>query len=390
MWLSSLAEGQPFMTQSEALRNRALFDDLTELLVSLITTAQDDFWNSAPEWLHWLVRLWHRRRPDVITFNYDTIIEQSMLWLDAPGADGDIVASLLQNLPRRAPGADYAPLQSPSFRLHKLHGSVDWYWNTEDRSGETLCRLAPYIPEQDKRAALAGKTPFIVPPLATKASFFGLGQVRELWHQAAHAIQQADRVILIGYSVAVTDLATTTMLSASARSESEWHVVDPDADSVASRLERLGVPTERIRRHLTLSDWVDWYEADHAANGSEVMRRQLERTNWTHREVAPIMVRRNRGDYLMVVGIEPEKERLILHARERLQGEVIEASFPRTAELQSILAQRQASVMVSRVSGIEGEHVVLGALDPQTVRGAHAVIEWCPIEIQDLLRRPIA
>src|SRR5258706_14213168 len=58
MWLSSLAEGQPFMSQSEALRNRALFGDLSELVVALVTKAQDNFWQSAPEWLHWLHPPW--------------------------------------------------------------------------------------------------------------------------------------------------------------------------------------------------------------------------------------------------------------------------------------------------------------------------------------------
>ena len=388
MWLSSLAEQQPFMPRPEALRDQALFENISELMVALIRDAQDGFWSSASPWVHWLLRLWHRRRASVITFNYDTIVEKAMLGVDAPGANGDIVAAILTQLPRRAVATSWGETPSPTFRLLKLHGSLDWFWNADDRSGESLCRLTEGTAPSDARAALAGKVHFIVPPLAIKTTFFSLGLVRQLWEEAAIALRDADRIVLIGYSVPVTDLATTAMLGVAAKPGAEWHVVDTAPEEVVHRLKQLGIPSGNIQSHDSLGAWVDWYENEHVGQLSEVLLRQLGEFRTRESDLAPIMVRRTRGDYLLVHSIHATDHQVVLEAHERAHEEVISESYPREPDLANLLGTLPRPIpVVARVHGVIGEHAALGALPPESVRGAHAVLHWCPVEIQDAPRR---
>jgi hypothetical protein len=90
MWLSSLVERQPFMSHGDALANQALFQEISQMLVDLVAEPQQGFWDTAPVWLHHLLRLWHRRRVDVITFNYDTIIELHDLLLVDGGLKAEV------------------------------------------------------------------------------------------------------------------------------------------------------------------------------------------------------------------------------------------------------------------------------------------------------------
>lgn len=80
----------------------ALFREISHQLVNLITDPQEGFWDDAPQWLHRLIRLWHRRQVAVVTFNYDTIVEESVVQLDPPHAQGDIVSAMLTHIPRLA------------------------------------------------------------------------------------------------------------------------------------------------------------------------------------------------------------------------------------------------------------------------------------------------
>lgn len=385
MWLSSLADPQPFMSQPDASLNQALFQEISRQLVNLVAEPQEGFWPESPSWLHRLVRIWHRRRVSVVTFNYDTIVEQSMLELDAPGADGDIVAAILTQLPRRAVTTGWGEVSPPTFRLLKLHGSLDWYWNPDDATGDSLCRLTPGATSADLRAALAGKVPFIVPPLATKGPFYSLGLIRQLWQDAAEALKAASRIIVIGYSVPLTDLATTAMLSQQANPEAEWHIVDPQASAVGERLSQLGIPPNRIQNHPSVHEWVDSYEADHCGRMSAELAAQILTYRNNHSRTAPIMSRRSRSDFTVVHDFKIQPDRVVLAAHSLRQHEILPEELPHEPDLVEALRQLEpARQVVVRMDGIEGDHQVIGALDPVPLRGSAAVPEWCPIETQDV------
>jgi len=388
LWLSSLAERQPFETRSQALQNQALFDEITLLIVDLVRDLQKEFWRSAPGWLHRLVRLWHRRRPTILTFNYDTIVEQAMENLDAPGADGDIVGAMLASIPRLAVQTQWGSLPAKTFRLLKLHGSLDWFWNPDDRSGDSLVRASPSAPEHDLRAALAGKVPFVVPPLATKALFYSLSLVQEIWQEAARALASTDKVIVAGYSVPMTDLATAAMISRASQNGVDWRVVNPDAAAVRDRLVQVGIPVDAIATDAAISEWVNAYEWESCGKMSEVLKHELDSfRSPTFSTLAPIMVRRSRSDYGTIVrAIRTDGTRIVLEAHERNPQTVIPEDYPHEPDLASTLGRVDPPGPVFvQIDGLAGEHLVLGALDPVPLRGAGAVPYWCAVEIQDVV-----
>src|SRR6266851_9016511 len=381
-WLSTLAERQPFLSESDTSINYGLFLEISRQLVGMVSDPQQGFWDTAPSWLHRLVRLWHRARAIVTTLNYDTIVEESMFRLKVPELDDNIVNAILGYLPRSALPTMTGAAAVDTFRLIKLHGSIDWYWNPTDNTGDSLCKLPANAPIPEARAALAGKVPFIVPPLATKGPFYSLAIVRDLWQQAARAVTNADRVVVIGYSVPLTDLTITAMLSQTAPDRVDWHIVDPAADFVADRLCMLGIPMDHITPHASAETFVDFYESDLCHDMSSQVGAQL--SNLKIADTAPIMIRSSRDDYSIVQAMSDQGDALTLDAHPLQPGWIIPANYPRGVELRDLCNQAQIpKPMFARFPIGSAKHAVLAALDPDFVRGSHAVLNWCPVEIQD-------
>ena len=257
---------------------------------------------AGPEWLLELMTCLclMRPRPTVITTNYDTLVEcavtSARVWdkernqyirgHDAlrglPGltrrhaiatakATGprwrhhDEVAyqpskAVLQNeLHDRRHARTMWTTRNPSltFRLLKLHGSLDWCWTSGDTTGASIrmregvdsyfgfpavSRLAPSV-------ALDGADPLIIPPTATKSGFYDNPLMRQLWREARAALELSDRITIVGYSLPQTDIVFSSMLIEAARhgahqrrlrglSPLVLRVVNPNA-KVVQRFDRL-------------------------------------------------------------------------------------------------------------------------------------------------------
>ena len=158
-----------------------------------------------------------------------------------------------------------------SLRLLKLHGSTNWYWTPGDSSGVSLARRVlpgdfgspePYE-ERDRRRELPGRSPFIVPPSATKSTYYRNPVVRELWTQAADALRDANSVALLGYSIPVADATVSAMFQQTLESSAApVRVVDLAPDAVTDRVSLLGIDRRHIGRaglgkpHRDLRPWV--------------------------------------------------------------------------------------------------------------------------------------
>ena len=208
-------------------------------------------------WLSKFVTAAHVRRATVITFNYDTLLECAVLhrdiWLPAlvePIAWTEVTGDI-PGWPAGA--ARFGAAYAETFRLLKLHGSLNWYWIPGDTTGISVARRRlpgtfkaskPYT-EEDRRRQLLARTPFVVPPSATKSSYYQNPLVRELWMQAGEALSGASRVSLMGYSLPQTDLIASSMLEWTlGGSQVPVRVVDLDPHSVANRLTAIGVEVE--------------------------------------------------------------------------------------------------------------------------------------------------
>jgi hypothetical protein len=206
----------------------------------------------------------------VITFNYDTLVESGIeshylqpehrrvevsnltQITDPVGTQehNKVHASdVLRGQPPAVSDPDREPV--PSFRLLKLHGSIDWWRAYNDASGATLVRWGGTdrfgarvnFSEQERRVLLPGRERFIVPPLATKAPYYTAPLVHQLWQDAYEAIAEADRLTLIGYSLPLTDFVVNGMVESAMRSWARAvpvEIVDRNPEPVLRRVEALG------------------------------------------------------------------------------------------------------------------------------------------------------
>jgi hypothetical protein len=259
-WLSGLAEPQPFLSEQANLENQALFLRFSDAIAAVLGERVDEALRSpAPSWLLRFLMAAHCRRATLITFNYDTLIECAVATrgIFQPGYPEPVFwAEILGNVPPWAPGSNrLAATQMDTLRLLKLHGSLNWYWVPGDISGISLARRVlpgayqapgPYR-EEDRQRELPGRVPFVVPPSATKSSYFRNPVVREVWSQAARALREASNVNVFGYSLPVTDTTFTSMLWQMLQTTTaSLLVADTRPDGVIARLASLGFDPARL------------------------------------------------------------------------------------------------------------------------------------------------
>lgn len=194
--------------------------------------------------------------------NYDTIIEtltpEALCpwcyylthnhYISVPLCPADLFADLPPTSPSPQstvvvlPRLYATPVELPrpapkTLRLIKLHGSLDWFAARNDPTGATLVRW-----EADLGAAPPGREPFLVPPDANKSPYFDNPLVRELWLRSRVALEQAESVTLIGYSLPATDTTFAGMLADTIGSRNvPVTVVDCKPDPVIGRLRSLGI-----------------------------------------------------------------------------------------------------------------------------------------------------
>lgn len=229
-WLSFLAEDHPWLKPAENARQHALFLQQSSRLAAQVRAAQASaVAEGLPTWLAQLVDLWHRGRSTVLSFNYDVLVERA--WTKILGAEADEAPTAVYPIPpaplrtrqrvtrREWPGPD-------TFRLLKLHGSLNWlYSGPAGTQSETVYDVSSgagwaFGPEdeEDYAALLApDKVPFIVPPTRGKTAFFDHELIRAQWQMAREAVASAERIFFLGHSLPDSGGMLRTLLRASAR-----------------------------------------------------------------------------------------------------------------------------------------------------------------------------
>lgn len=213
--LTVLSTALPFLEGYENTARRALAERITAQLAkelehraALVTS------DKAPLWLLQLVALWHAENATVLTFNYDTLVEHAVTTLRPVTIEGrsmDYVHGSRVVFPAPPPAAtitfrDQHGPTTGSFRLLKLHGSLNWYWSVGD--GNTLVRT-PYIEgfseEPDHRAAefsgIRFLDRFLVPPVLAKDSYYNVNLIHMLWREAYESVVSARSLTIVGYSM---------------------------------------------------------------------------------------------------------------------------------------------------------------------------------------------
>ena len=169
-------------------------------------------------------------RDDVISFNYDTIIDAalkehgSMKWNSRYGYGFE-----LGPRGKYLEGDDFWQPETPAasqdtLHLFKLHGSLHFQVKGKNRD-EIRLKQRPYT-------AQMGKLNFdIIPPEWNKE--YDRGVFSNLWKRAANAIRQAKQIVLIGYSLPPIDLHSTALFrtAISGGTIRSLVVVNPDREA---------------------------------------------------------------------------------------------------------------------------------------------------------------
>lgn len=223
VWLSGLAERQPYLTETANADNQADLLHILDEIYEVLCEAQAAALWSMPGWVTTFAALTVGLDASILTFNYDCLLEKSYEGLVTVG------------------------VTIPNPTLHKLHGSLDRFWTPRDAISEPV--TAPVVETWFGRPAprIAGRSPFIVPPVAPKSSYYDTQYLRGQWEMAATALSNAERVVLVGYSLPLTDVVVSNMFRrALGQSNAEIVLVNPDKMQVEANLNALGVGSDRI------------------------------------------------------------------------------------------------------------------------------------------------
>ncbi len=262
-WMTYLSQSHPWLSESENLRNKALFLELTQSIKKVLSEKTDDALSQCPECPPWLQRLmqWcHERRASIITLNYDTLLESAVLSItigkDNNGKDryiqlDDIYPVPMTNAGSRRGDIYWSGSVKDSFKLFKLHGSINWYYSgASEATGETIYyhfvrvwgnpKNDDNLPETERRF-ISDKVPLIVPPVMEKVSYFRHETIRTVWGLAGLAIRSASRIICIGCSLPETDLSLRFFLEKNApHSKVSLYIVNLDTNSPRHYKKLLG------------------------------------------------------------------------------------------------------------------------------------------------------
>jgi len=167
----------------------------------------------------------------------------------------------------------HAPFSNFSKKHHgvkvlKLHGSLNWQSKHNSDMPKPAALFAPnralYVMNSTKIAmSLTWKPnkrlnymkPIIVPPVSGKRGMMH-NSMTNLWTLASTALQEADRVVIAGYSCPALDLESRILFSESLRKNpsKKLYVIDPNPQSAAKFIEICGVDHSTI--YTSVADWV--------------------------------------------------------------------------------------------------------------------------------------
>lgn len=252
IWLSYLSQPHPWLRESENLRNRALALEITEEIKKVLDEKEQlAVLDECPSWLLTLTQHWHKNQAEIISLNYDTLVERvAVNSIDKIKAEHIYPVRLELSTKRGGENVAVVGPMRPvdSFTLFKLHGSTNWYYSgTSESTGEVIYYstlegwVANSSRESGSKQAVRDKVPLIVPPTTEKVGFFQHESLKRIWTQALSSLCTATRLFIIGYSLPMTDLAVRLFLHDGARGcRKELYIVNLDCSIVDRYTELLG------------------------------------------------------------------------------------------------------------------------------------------------------
>jgi hypothetical protein len=257
------------------------FLDLLQLLNSVLAKTTNNL-SLGPRSLLYRFLLAELKKVDtpedlsIITFNYDLLAERTMDEIaDKNGKDvfsfpgcyrlGEIAQ--VQSIKTHDPFSNLSK-KHHGVKVLKLHGSLNWQSKHTSAEPNPSALFAPnralhVMNSPEIAVSLTWKPnkrriymkPIIVPPVSGKRGMMH-NSMTNLWTLASTALQEADRVVIAGYSCPALDLEARILLSENLRlnPSKKLYVIDPNPQSAAKFIEICGVDHSTI--YTSVKDWV--------------------------------------------------------------------------------------------------------------------------------------
>jgi len=97
-----------------------------------------------------------------------------------------------------------------TYRLFKLHGSINWYYSGAKE--DTAEQIYLSTNSEGEGIDLKDLVPVIIPPVLDKTGFFKHSTIKSMWNEAKNLLKEARKMYIIGYSIPQTDLTVKFML----------------------------------------------------------------------------------------------------------------------------------------------------------------------------------
>jgi hypothetical protein len=245
MVLTYLSQVHPWLPEKEILRNRAAFLDLSSAIQKHLSMrlrkAVEDIANHDSGWIHKLFWNWRSTRAQIITLNYDTLIE--ILCSDSTSGDQRVQTKTCDLYPVEMKtlvmdGGSHT--RSSTFTLFKLHGSINWFYSGHENSSAEDIYAAVYDGGlkgyfenklQWQYQELRHKVPLLIPPVLDKGTYFRNTSLRATWEDALAAIREADRIFCLGYSLPKSDITMRFFLQGESKRNIPFYLVNLDGGS---------------------------------------------------------------------------------------------------------------------------------------------------------------
>ena len=216
-------------TQDRAEELGMLLSDLKHLFIERLREARRS--PREPELLATLASYVVQNQITCVTFNYDDFFDEALwrvrgiLYVPRDGRpywhpDGGY-GFFVRPAESTIKLLDALAMDEAQFLLLKLHGSMNWRVSSGysiPYSVDTIMHLEDWLPKIDGNPLSPLETegierhledePFILPPVLVKSNLVQEPALRVVWTLAFKKLQEADRVIFIGYSFPAADLAS--------------------------------------------------------------------------------------------------------------------------------------------------------------------------------------
>lgn len=229
--LTYLYDESPWKSPSETHLHKSAFLVLSTIIADYINECEEkvlEVGSEPPEWCIDFLLYLHEKKPTVATFNYDTAIEKLSYRHIRPGDKNetiniaDLYQSPITRLATRDGSLYLTGSYEATYRLLKLHGSINWFFSGDENIPHQEVYYSDVFVIDDPSQSFIMNVkknrkdllPLIIPPVAEKTRFYNLRIVRSVWRDFRSAIEEAEEIYCVGYSLPRTDLTTQLFFSA--------------------------------------------------------------------------------------------------------------------------------------------------------------------------------